>query len=100
MSPGTITMRRHNPGTRPHRGSHGLPMKILLTFVLATSLGVPVTPVAHGDGTTYATGLAENRLIPFVDATQLRMDALTDLLIKEGTDRRTVYLTEGQIQAS
>lgn len=74
-------------------------MQILLTFLLVISLGVPVTPVAHGDGTTYATGLAENRLIPFLDATQLRMDALTDLLIKESTDRRTVYLTEGQIQA-
>lgn len=75
-------------------------MQILFTFLLAVSWGVPVTPVAHGDGTTYATGLAENRLIPFLDATQLRMDALTDLLIKESTDRRTVYLTEGQIQAS
>jgi ferric-dicitrate binding protein FerR (iron transport regulator) len=75
-------------------------MHILLTFFLAVSWGVPATPVAHGDGTTYATGLAENRLIPFLDAAQLRMDALTDLLIKESPDRRTVYLTEGQIQAS
>lgn len=80
--------------------SHGLPMQILFTLLLGLSWGVPVAPVAHGDGTTYATGLAENRLIPFPDATQLRMDALTNLLIKENADRRTVYLTEGQIQAS
>ena len=75
-------------------------MQMLFTVLLASSWGVPVAPVAHGDGTTYATGLAENRLIPFLDATQLRMDALTDILIKESADRRTVYLTEGQIQAS
>ena len=93
-------MRPNTSARRPCFRSLGLPLHIFCTFSLALCWAVPLTPLAHAEGTTYATELAEIRSIPFSDATQLRMDAVTTLLIKETSDRRTVYLTEGQIQAS
>ena len=80
-------------------GCYGVLRSALFTLGLL-GWAASAIPLSNSDGVTYATGLAENRLLSFLDATQVRMDSLTDLLIEEGADRRTVYLTQGQIRVS
>lgn len=93
-------MPRTQPRRSPRSRLRGLPLHALCKWSLAFSVGASLTPLAHSDGTTYSTGLAEIRAVPFPDSTLLRMDAKTSLLIKEGGGRRTVYLETGQIQVS
>lgn len=93
-------MRPNTPARRARIRSRKLPLRFLLSCTAVLIWAVPQTPSAGGDGIPYATELAQIRLVPFFDATQLRMDALTTLLVKETGDRRTVYLNEGQIHAA
>jgi ferric-dicitrate binding protein FerR (iron transport regulator) len=53
-----------------------------------------------GDGVTYMTGRAQTRSIAFGDGSVLHMDAMTTVFIGSIRGRRTLYLAEGQIQAS
>ena len=73
-------MPRTQPGRSPRSRLRGLPLHALCKWSLAFSVGASLTPLAHSDGTTYSTGLAEIRAVPFPDSTLLRMDAKTALL--------------------
>ena len=99
-------MSRQISARRLYVGLRGLTLRfyfarhVLFKLTVAVSLGgASITPVAHSDGMTYATGLGETRSIPFADGSALCIDALTTILVKEGGDRRTVYLDQGQMQA-
>ena len=90
-------MSSNNPARRSRAWVRGFPLHIFCKISLALSWGVSTIPLAHSDGMNYSTALAEIRLVPFPDGTELHMDARTSVLIKEGGGRRTAYLSEGQI---
>ena len=57
-------------------------------------------PLGQGDGVTYMIGRAQTRSIALGDGSVLHMDAMTTVFIGSNHVRRTLFLAEGQIQAS